>query len=154
MFPAAVASTPGVPITAATLARLAADQRVRYLLAGGLSAAVYYLLFTAGWLAAGRWLPYPALAVATCTATALVTYPLYRRGVFRADGPIVAGFLRFYAVCLWALLFGVAGLALLVEVLGVHVLVAQAAVLVAGPAINYRLGRGWAFRRREVRGAR
>ena len=42
------------------LARLAADQRFRYVFAGGLGAVVYYGLFAAGWLTLPRWIPYLA----------------------------------------------------------------------------------------------
>ncbi|GAA2528857.1 GtrA family protein [Pilimelia columellifera] len=126
---------------------------MRYLFAGGLSSAIYYATFTAGWLAFGDWTPYLLVAVATNAFTAVVTYPVYRCVVFRADGPWLAGLARFYVVCLWALAFVLGGLALLVEIVGLHVLLAQAIVIVIGPVINYQAGRLWAFRSREVRHA-
>lgn len=122
---------------------------MRYVFAGSLGAGVYYVLFSLGWLALARWVPYLVLAVAASTMTAIITYPVYRNVVFRTGGPILRGFLRFYVVCLWAMFFNVAGLAALVELVRLPVLVAQAIVLVVGPVINYQAGRLWAFRQRE-----
>jgi putative flippase GtrA len=135
------------------LARLAGDQRVRYVFAGGVGAAVYYGLFTAGWLTVSRWVPYLLIAALASTLTAILTYPIYRSVVFRATGPVLAGFLRFYVVCLWALIFSLGGLWTLVEVAGLHPLPAQAIIITLGPLINYQAGRLWAFRRREERHA-
>jgi putative flippase GtrA len=140
-------------LTTAVIARVVADQRVRFLLAGAAGAALYYLLFSLGWLACGARVPYPLLALATGTACAVLTYPLYRHLVFRATGPSLRGFWRFYVVCLWSLAVSLGGLSVLVEAVGLHVLLAQALVVVGGPVVNYQVSRLWAFRRREPRGA-
>jgi putative flippase GtrA len=129
------------------LARVAADQRVRYLFAGGVGAACYYGLFAAGWLAAGRAVPYLVLTALASTLTAVATYPIYRHLVFRATGPWLAGFLKFYVICLWALGFNLAGMWVLVTVLRLHPLIGQAIVITVGPVINYQASRLWAFRR-------
>jgi putative flippase GtrA len=131
------------------IARLAADQRVRYVFCGGLSAVIYYGLFTAGWLTLAPRLPYLQISAVASTVTAVVTYPVYRSVVFRVTGPVFTGFLRFYVVCVWAMVFTLGGLWALVEVAGLHPLPAQAIVITAGPLINYQIGRLWAFRRRE-----
>lgn len=136
------------------LRRLAADRRVRYVAAGGFSAVLYYVVFAGGWLASGGRFPYLLLALLTGTFCAAVTYPVYRVLVFRSGGPVVAGFLRFYALCLWSLLFGMGGLWALVELAGLHVLLAQAVMMLLGPLINYQASRLWAFRptSRDARG--
>ena len=131
------------------LVRVAADQRVRYLVAGGFGALLYYVLFGVSWLTWGYAVPYLLIAVATSTICAVVTYPVYRLLVFRAGGPVLPEFLRFYLLCIGALAFNLGGLSALVEVVGLPVLAAQAIVVVAGPLINYQLGRLWAFRRPE-----
>jgi putative flippase GtrA len=130
------------------LARLAGDQRVRYVFAGSIGAVVYYGLFTLGWLTVSRWLPYLLIATVASTMTAIGTYPIYRSVVFRATGPWLSGFLRFYVVCVWALIFSLGGLWTLVEVAGLHPLPAQAIIITLGPLINYQAGKLWAFRRR------
>ncbi|HYN94417.1 MAG TPA: GtrA family protein [Pilimelia sp.] len=140
--PAATAARPG----RAAVRALLNDRRVRYVLAGGVSSACYYGLFAAGWLLPAGRVPYLLVALAANVVTAVLTYPLYRRAVFRRTGPALAGFWRFYATCLWALAFTLAGLPLLVEVAGLPVLPAQALVIVAAPLLNYQIHRFWAFR--------
>jgi putative flippase GtrA len=140
------------------------DRRVRYVLAGAGASAVYYMVFTVGWTVFAGRIPYLALATVANLVTAVVTYRLYREGVFRMgrsgedsnsrpdDGPRsgsgLGGFLRFYAICLWSLLVTLVGLPILVEVWKVPVLLAQALILVGSPALNYQVHRLWAFRRR------
>jgi putative flippase GtrA len=131
------------------LARLLDDQRVRYVFVGGISAVLYYGLFTVGWVTLSRWVPYLLIAIVSSTLTAIATYPLYRRIVFRATGPLLAGFLRFYVVCVWAMVFSIGGLSFLVEIVGLHPLLAQAIIIALGPLINYQAGKLWAFRQRE-----
>ncbi|BFU46427.1 GtrA family protein [Krasilnikovia sp. MM14-A1004] len=133
-------------MTASVIVRVAADQRVRYLAAGGAGALLYYVLFSVGWLAVGRSVPYLVIAVVVSTICAVGTYPIYRLLVFRAGGPVLRGFLRFYVLCLGSLMWTLFGLSLLVEVVGLHVLLAQAIVVITGPVVNYQAGRLWAFR--------
>ncbi|MDR7278651.1 GtrA family protein [Catenuloplanes atrovinosus] len=121
------------------------DRRAHYVLAGGLGAVVYYGLFSAGWLLSGGRAPYLLLAVLANAATAVLTYPVYRR-IFGATGSRAAGLLRFYLVSLGSLACTLVGLPLLVERAGLPVLPAQALVIVAAPVITYQLHRGWSFR--------
>lgn len=125
------------------------DRRVRYVLAGGVAAVVYYGVFAGGWLLFGGWIPYLAMTVVANLATAISTYPLYRTVVFRVGGPWVSGFFKFYAVSLWSLFFTLGGMAALVEVVRLPVLVAQAILVVVGPLINYQMNRMWTFRARK-----
>lgn len=127
--------------------RLLDDPRVRYLFAGGLAAVVYYAVFSGGWLLSGGRLPYLAMAVVANLVTAVTTFPVYRHVVFRASGPWLPAFLRFYVICFWSLVFTLGGLPLLVEVGNVAVLPAQAVLIVVSPLINYQVNRLWAFRR-------
>ncbi|WP_432832541.1 GtrA family protein [Dactylosporangium sp. CA-092794] len=130
-----------------TVARALTDRRVRYVLVGGVSSAVYYALFAAIYLTTRHHLHYLAVPVLANLGCAIATYPLQRRWVFRSTGPIVPGFLKFYAICLWALVFTYAGLPPLVELAHVPVLLAQALLIVTAPLINYQLSKLWAFRR-------
>ena len=124
---------------------IAADRRVRYVVAGGCASVVYYVAFTLGWLAVPA-VPYLVTALFANFVTAVVMYPVQRLYVFRTGGPWLAGFLRFYVLCLGAVAIMLVGLPLLVEVVGLHVLVAQAIVIVGSPLINYQMGRLWAFK--------
>jgi putative flippase GtrA len=135
------------------------DRRVRYLGVGGVSAVSYYGSYTALYLLTpddfyGRFLMltgdqmhYLVPTVIANFLCGVVTYPLQRHFVFQSKGPVLAGFCKFYLICLWALAFTWAGLPLLVEVFNVPVLIAQAILIVVAPLINYQLSKLWAFRR-------
>lgn len=127
--------------------RVLNDRRVRYVAVGAVSSAVYYALFAGIYLLTRQHLHYLAVPVLANLGCAVATYPLQRRWVFHAEGPVLAGFLKFYVVCLWAMVFTYAGLPLLVELAHVPVLLAQAVLIVAAPLLNYQLSRFWAFRR-------
>jgi putative flippase GtrA len=122
------------------------DRRVRYLFAGGIAAAVFYGSFAGGWLLSGGRVPYLLMAVIANVVTAIVTYPLYRTMVFRAGGPWLAGFARFYVICFGSLVFTLVGLPTLVEIGHVPVLLAQAILVVVVPLVNYQVNRYWTFR--------
>lgn len=119
---------------------------VRYLFAGGVAAAVFYGCFAAGWLLSGEWVPYLLMAIVANVVTAVVTYPLYRIVVFRAGGPWLTGFARFYVICFGSLVVNLVGLPMLVEVGGVPVLLAQAVLIVVVPLVNFQLNKYWTFR--------
>jgi putative flippase GtrA len=147
--PAGAATVDGTRSAAGLLRAVLNDQRIRYLATGGITAVVYYAIFSAGWLLLHGRIPYLAMAVIANLLTAVLTYPIYRVAVFRATGPWLAGFARFYAVFVWGLVFSLGGLPLLVEVVHMNVLIAQAIILVASPLINYQLHKLWAFRHRK-----
>lgn len=131
--------------------RLLADRRVRYLLVGGLASAIYYATFAGLWLVTAERVSYLLVAVAANLVSAVASYPVQRRVVFRAAGSWIGGFLRFYLLALWALLFMLGGLPLLVEAVHLDVLLAQAIIIVASPVINYQGSRRWVFNRRAGR---
>jgi putative flippase GtrA len=124
------------------------DRRVRYVIVGGIAAGVYYVPFAAIWLLSGGRVPYLVDAVISNFICAVLTFPLYRGGVFGSNAPLLSSFLRFYLVCLWSLVFTLVGLPLLVEVAGVPVLLAQAILIVLNPLINYQVNKFWTFRSR------
>lgn len=134
-------------VLSGTVRRILGDRRVRYLFAGGIAAAVFYGSFAGGWLLSGGRVPYLLMAVIANVVTAIVTYPLYRTVVFRAGGPWLAGFARFYVICFGSLVFTLVGLPALVEVGHLPVLLAQALLVVVVPLVNYQVNRYWTFRR-------
>jgi putative flippase GtrA len=134
------------PVMSRTVRKIMGDRRVRYLFAGGVAAVVFYGTFAAGWLLSGGRIPYLLMAVVANGVTAIVTYPLYRTVVFRAGGPWLAGFARFYVICFGSLVFNLVGLPALVEIGHLPVLLAQAILVVLVPLVNYQLNRYWTFR--------
>ncbi|WP_238008304.1 GtrA family protein [Dactylosporangium sp. AC04546] len=139
----------GRPRLTRTVVAFANDRRVRYLLVGGVSAVSYYGFYAGLYLLTRDWLHYLVPAFAANLLCAVVTYPLQRRFVFRSRSPLVAGFVKFYVVCLWALGFTLVGLPVLVELAGIPVLVSQAILIVTAPIINYQLTKFWVFRTRR-----
>ncbi|GGM84549.1 GtrA family protein [Dactylosporangium sucinum] len=139
------------PRLARTVVALANDRRVRYLLVGGVSAVSYYAFYATLYLLTRDWLHYLVPTFAANFLCALVTYPLQRQFVFQSKGPVIAGFFKFYVVCLWALGFTLVGLPLLVELAGIPVLISQAILIVTAPIINYQLTKFWVFRIRRTK---
>ena len=132
------------------VARVLANQKVRFLLVGaantvlgyGLFAGFYHLLFSdlpAGYL----------LSLAASYAVAItVAFFLYRRFVFPVEGRMGRDFLAFVGVNVVAITTNFVLLPVLVELAGWHPLAAQAVVLVCTTLISYFGHRDISFRRR------
>jgi putative flippase GtrA len=138
----------GMSGAAGPLFRLVRDQRVAFLIVGGMNAAigaVWFILFL--WLfprgAAGY------LVALTCAhiAAVLCAFVLYRRFVFRVTGHVLRDLARFELVNLSALGFNFAALPLLVEVFGWPVLLSQLIVTGAIALYGWFAHRGFSFRR-------
>ncbi|MEV5754575.1 GtrA family protein [Actinoallomurus sp. NPDC052308] len=124
-------------------------ERVTYLLAGGVTAVVYYVLLGGGLLAAQDRVPYLFLVVGSHFVTALIVYPMYRLAIFKVSGEDwLPGFMRFYAVGLGFLAASVIGLPIMVEFGGIPLMVAQALIILMSPPLSYAINRTWTFRKR------
>ena len=130
--------------------RLLEDERVRFLISGGINTVIGYGLFALFELFLGKYIGYlGSLYVSYALATILAFY-LHRRFTFRAStsGKVVVDFLRFQSVYVVSLLVNTAALPLLVEWFGLKPLVAQAVIVVITTAISY-VGHKWfSFRRK------
>jgi putative flippase GtrA len=78
-------------------------------------------------------------------STALIMYPAYRGFVFKSSTGWIRGFAKFYTVYLLGLACSLLGMPLLIEILNVPVLLAQAIVIAVVPVISYLLHRFWTF---------
>jgi putative flippase GtrA len=136
-----------IPLVGRPAVALLNDRRVRYVMAGGVTAVIYYGFFSALFLPLGERLHYLLIMVVANFLTTVAAYPLYRHGVYQVQHGGWGQFFRFYLTCLWALVFGLVVMPLLVEVVKLPVMLAQAIVIVVFPLINYQLQRRWAFRR-------
>jgi putative flippase GtrA len=139
-----------VPTTAPSRVRgfaraFLADERGRYLLAGGSCSVLYLVVFAAGlrgWPHVGYlWIVLLAQAV-----TISVAFPVYRRFVFRSHGRVVPDFARFMSVWVAGLVASVVGVPVLVEFFGVDPLIGQVAAVVVLPVVNYLGHRFLSFR--------
>lgn len=126
--------------------------RITYLMSGAATAVVYYCLLGLGLAVAGDSIPYLFLVVVCNFMTVVIVYPWYRLVVFRSSGESwIRGYLRFYLVCLSFLGASLAGLPLLVELVGIPVMVAQGLIIIASPPLTYAIHRTWTFRDRGKR---
>lgn len=121
------------------------DSRFRYTLVGGVSAALFCGLFATGLFILEGDVSYLPIAVGAHIVSAVVVYPLHRAFVFRRRVPWLAGFARFYLVFGGGFVFSVIGLAVLVEMVGLPVLGAQAVMIVVLLVVGYLLQRFWVF---------
>jgi putative flippase GtrA len=126
-------------------ARALGDHRIRYLIVGAGTNVLYFGLFWLGWRLLEGELPYLAVTAAANLSTALLVYPAYRSFVFGSSTGWLRGFSKFYAVYLVGLACSLLGMPLLIEVLGVPVLLAQAIVIAVVPLASYLLHRFWTF---------
>lgn len=124
-------------------------ERFIYLLAGAITAGVYYAILYLTLLAFNNAVPYLFLVVGSHFVTALIVYPMYRLAVFKvSDEAWLPGFFRFYAVGLGFLGASVIGLPILVEFGGIPLMFAQALIILASPPLSYAINRTWTFRKR------
>lgn len=129
--------------------RLLADERVRFVLVGGINTVVGYGVFALLYLAVGHSIGYLACLYLSYAIAITVAFVLHRRFTFRvaASGRIAVDFLRFASVYVVALVVNTVALPLLVEVGHVHPLLAQAFALVVTTVLSYFGHKFYSFRR-------
>lgn len=137
--------------------RLVRDQRVAFLLVGGVNTVVGFVLFVVFDMTLGRALDATAGQVVGSLATlacahvlgVLCAFVLHRRFVFRVRGHILRDLARFESVYLVALGINAVTLPLLVQ-LGFDRIVAQAVITLATTILSYVGHRYFSFRRTAV----
>jgi putative flippase GtrA len=140
--PAGMTGVPG------PLFRLVRDQRVAFLIVGGMNTAigaVWFVLFL--WVFPRGAVGYLGALVCAYFAAMLCAFVLYRRFVFRVTGHVLRDLARFGLVNLSALGFNFAMLPVLVEVLRWPVLPSQFAIAGVTVVYSWFAHRGFSFRR-------
>lgn len=136
------------------IARVVADQRVRFLAVGGVNTVLGYAIYAAlaQWVFAHIPLGYLLALVISYAISITVAFVLYRRFVFVVKGNVLVDFVRFVGVYAVSILANAAALPILVEVLGLNPLVAQAIVLVVTTLISFVGHKYFSFRRKTEKG--
>lgn len=129
--------------------RLLGDDRVRFLLVGGLNTVVGYGLFVFVQALLGSRISYVGSLLIAHAFASFLAFVLYRRWVFRVRGNVVLGFLRFQLVYLVPLGANLLALPLLVEVGGMNVYLAQALIVIVSTIVSYFGHKFFSFRRRN-----
>jgi putative flippase GtrA len=128
---------------------LLADERVRFVLVGGVNTLLGYGLFAAFWLSAGDGIGYLGSLYASYAVAIVAAFALHRRFTFRVHGTgsVIVDFLRFASVHVVSLVINTAALPLLVEAGGLYPLLAQAIVVVVTTLVSYFGHKLFSFRR-------
>jgi putative flippase GtrA len=142
---------PGAELRARLL-RLAQDQRIRFLIVGGVNTVVGYGLFAAfnEWVFANVPFGYLASLVLSYAIAIVLAFVLYRRFVFVVRGNLVIDFLRFVSVYLLSIGINLVVLPIFVELLHLPALLAQAIILVVTTVISFVGHRYFSFRRSRI----
>lgn len=142
--PAGMTGPPG------PLLRLIRDQRVAFLIVGGINTVVGFGWFVFFELTVGRLLgDFGYLATLACAhvASVLCAFVLYRRFVFRVRGHVLRDLARFEMVYLVSLAINYLALPLLVEFAHLPPIAAQALIVFVTTLVSWFGHRGFSFRR-------
>ncbi|MEO8263344.1 MAG: GtrA family protein [Pseudolysinimonas sp.] len=126
------------------------DQRVRFVLVGGVNTVVGYGLFSLTQFLIGGVISYFGSLLIAHLIASVLAFVLYRRWVFRVEGTVVVDFLRFQVVYLIPLAANLLALPLLVAVAGWNVYLAQAVIVVMSTIVSFVGHKFFSFRRPGV----
>jgi putative flippase GtrA len=126
------------------------ERGLRYVLVGLWNTIFGYGVFALLQLTLGDNINYIFLLAIAQVVGTLNAFVGYRLLVFRVHGDVLRDLARFSTVYLGAFAVNLAALPLLVEVVGVPVLIAQAAVVGATVIASFFVHRGFSFRRPTV----
>jgi putative flippase GtrA len=135
-------------------ARLLGDERVRFILVGGINTVFGYGVFALLDIFAGRTIGYLGSLYGSYIIATILAFTLHRRFTFRASGTgnIVVDFVRFQGVYLVSLAINTAALALLIGVLHWPALIAQALIVIVTTVVSFFGHKYFSFRRRAHAG--
>jgi putative flippase GtrA len=139
--PAGMIGVPG------PLFRLIRDQRVAFLIVGGMNTAIGTGWFVLFFRLFGNVVGYLGALGCAHVAAVLCAFVLYRRFVFRVNGHVLRDLARFELVNLSTLGFNLAALPLLVEAFGWPVIPSQLVVTAVTVVYSWFAHRGFSFRR-------
>jgi putative flippase GtrA len=131
------------------LMRLLADQRVRFVIVGGINTVLGYGLFALFYFALGETIGYLGSLYASYAVAIVIAFTLHRQFTFRVNGTgsIAVDFARFVGVHAVSLVINTIALPVLVEFISLHPLVAQALIVVVTTLVSYFGHKLFSFRR-------
>jgi putative flippase GtrA len=149
-----VTALPPEPAPPGPLIRLIQDQRMAFLVVGGINTIVGFAIFVACSETAGHFVDRRFSTIAGSLVTVsishvlavLFAFTMHRRFVFRVRGHLLRDLARFESVYLTTFGINAVGLTVLVE-LGLHRIPAQAIIWLPTLLLNYVGHRYFSFRR-------
>lgn len=130
------------------LQRIVRDQRLLFLLVGGINTVASTALFAGLVLLLGDQIPSTAILAFVWVVSLLLVFVVYRRLVFRVRGNVLANLGRFATVNLSSLAINAALLGLFADVLGWPAIPVQVASTILVVAFNYVGHRHFSFRKK------
>ena len=127
--------------------RLAASERVRFLVVGGLNTLFGYALFVVLEATVGDTLHYLGVLTVATVIAVLVAYCGHRWLTFQVRGQWLLDLARFSSVYVGVFALNAVALPLLVEVGGIAPILAQGVFVVVTVVASYVGHRNWSFRR-------
>jgi len=134
---------------------LLGDERVRFVLIGGINTIVGYGLYALLYLSAGRFIGYLGALYISYVIAIGIAFVLHRRFTFRVSGSgnVFIDLVRFAAVYVFSLIVNTLLLPVLIELGHVQPLVAQAAIVIVTTLISYFGHKLFSFRRHKATGS-
>lgn len=131
---------------------LLADERVRFLIIGGFNTVLGYGLFAAFQISVGHVIGYLGSLYASYILAVVVAFALHRRFTFKVHGTgnIIVDLLRYASVSVVSLVVNTVALPVLVEIVGLDPLVAQAITVVVTTLVSYFGHKFFSFRRTKA----
>lgn len=135
---------------AARIMRLYRDERVRFIMVGGLNTAIGYGLFLLFEVTTGPYLGYFFSLYASFFLASIIAFTLHRHYTFKVAGTgnVFIDFLRFLSVYVVALGLNTIALPVFVELLGLPPWLAQAIIVVVTTLVSYFGHKYFSFRRK------
>lgn len=124
------------------------SEKARFLIVGAYNTAFGYAAFVVLYLWLHDHLHYLLIATISHAAAVANSFFTQRRLVFRDTGPMLPAFLRFNLATSASLILSLAGIALLVDGVGLSPLPSQAIVTLVSVLAMYLTHRHYTFRRR------
>lgn len=137
-------STPVVS-NSSLINHLAKNEKLRFLIVGAYNTAFGYAAFVGLYFLLHDYWHYLAISLLSYVIAITNSFILQRKIVFRAQDALLPSFLRFNLSTAAALLFSMAGMALLVEAFSINPLLAQALVTCTTVVISFLLHRYYTF---------
>lgn len=130
---------------ASLINRFAKNEKLRFLIVGAYNTAFGYATFVVLYFLLRDHWHYLAIALLSHVIAVTNAFIMHRKIVFRAQDALWSSFLRFNLSTVAAMLFSMAGMALLVEVFSIGPLFAQALMICATVVVTYFLHRHYTF---------
>lgn len=121
-------------------------EKSRFILVGAINTCLAYVVFALLYLLLRNVLHYLVIATLSHFIAVAISFTSQRRLVFRHQGPLLTTFFRFNVATSLSLLFGLAGMMLLVDGVGLPPLIGQAIVTAVSVVIMYVMHRYYTFR--------